>query len=363
MVTTKDNQNNMNSDDLIRDFKEVGLTVPDGLDNDIFEAQRVLMEKRRDLGLNRVKRKQSSLCQPVESAGRTTDENINKDSGDLAAILSRCLQKAASQEEAAPEVKATGCLKENSSYKTLSYRCKLPRLLCLVSPFFPVSRIKLSKDFSGEGITISNPWGEIYYKGQQLTIGHEDLLLAILALIKIDPRYADYNHNNIYFRGRKSSILNILGLSDGAGNYERLEQMLKDLQTGLIKVNKVNNKKMEQAESSPLIRVNVQENGVLAVFPHPLFFDNSTKHQSIDFKFRMSLKSRISKALYRFVVSHKFKNIPFKLATISHAVNLDPQMSVKEQRLCIKAAIDELKEAKKLSQNTRIDERNLVWFN
>lgn len=235
----------------------------------------------------------------------------------------------------------------------------LPHDLARCSPFFPLDKKALStrREWKEELVISSGPWGQLEFKGKQLAIREESLLLAIMALIDAgrDKETEDVNGQaaNAY-SGPIRPILQLMGLSDGANNYKRLMESLDLLQGCQFKLT---TKRGIFAVGSPVSYYSHEKgSGRVRVVLSPYFLEMFTAGRVglLDVLRRASLKGEIAKALFRFLESHRTKSWEGHMLTLAGALNLDRNQEPFRLREQIKRAIAPLVKAGVLARKSGI---------
>lgn len=235
----------------------------------------------------------------------------------------------------------------------------LPHDLARCSPFFPLDKKGLAarREWKDELVISSGPWGQLEFKGKQLAIREESVLLAILALIDgerdKETEQVEGQAANAY-SGPIRPILNLMGLSDGASNYKRLLESLDLLQGCQFKLT---TKRGIFAVGSPVSYYSHETgSGRVRVVLSPYFLEMFATGRVglLDVIRRASLKGEISKALFRFLDSHRARSWEGHMLTLAGALNLDRNQEPFRIREQIKRGITPLVKAGILSRKSGI---------
>ena len=220
----------------------------------------------------------------------------------------------------------------------------LPSEMARCSPFFPLDKKSLgSRPLLEDFVITRGPWGEIIFTGQKLSTYEESALLAVLALIdgqrEKETEQVEGGQANSY-SGPILPILKLMGLSDGKANYSRLFSSLELLQGCKVKLSikgKVRSigSLVQYVEYDPGTREDVK------IVLNPYFREtfSTGRVALLDVIKRAKLSGEVSKALFRFIESHRGCTWEGHLLTLAAALNLDleqPGFKLREQ---IKKAI------------------------
>lgn len=264
--------------------------------------------------------------------------------------------------------------------------CGFPTDMTRCSPFFPMNPNELGdRRYLENYLITSASWGEIRYTGPQLSIYEEDVLLALLAILDKESQYrkvsyayeaaTEYNGMggwntklHIYgeegegwgrktytYKGPMLPLLRLLGIErPGKTNYARLLSSLERLTVAGVKISISTGKTKSGKRRSPRIsQMCAMLGGVywddkkkeLTATINPFFYETYVAERVtlMDVARRMGLKGVISKALYRFVQSHR-QNPVFEghFLTLADALNMDREQPAWKVRQLLKTAINEL---------------------
>lgn len=237
----------------------------------------------------------------------------------------------------------------------------MPSDLCRVSPFFPMNPRQMEKREYIRGMVIaSNAWGEVTYTGPKLSTFEEDVLLAVLALLKsVDPKETDGRPAWTY-AGPLRPILVALGhKTTGKRNYERVKSAI-ELLTGAVV--KLQTKRGRWAISSIMAGADGNDtDATVAVTVNAYFAEMYAAGavNMLDLAKRAELSRPVSKALHRFATSHR-DTWRGHFLTLAAAINLDLERPHFELRRQIKQAMTELRKVGVLSQKSKFSAADVV---
>ncbi len=267
----------------------------------------------------------------------------------------------------------------------LAHWCGFPTDMTRCSPFFPMQNNALEhREFLQNYLITSANWGEILYTGPKLSTYDEDVLLSLLALLDGESKYrerSDYvegkiNDVNIVIATKEGTtdipeyinkrttytyvgpvypILKMLGYKNpNKKDYLRIISSLERLAVSAVKISistgktKSGKKREPRITQMSSILAGVQwdnKEKILTATVNPFFYETymSGNITFIDVARRMELRGVISKALYRFVQSHR-QNPVFAghFLTLADALNMNREQPAKEIRRKLKVAINEL---------------------
>ena len=248
--------------------------------------------------------------------------------------------------------------------------CPLPTDMCRVSPFFPLSKKELKKrDFIEEEVIVTSSWGQITYTGPKLSVYEEDALIAILTVFdkKIKNNYKIIDDKKTYVY--KGSILPFLrlytkGRNPSSKDYTSFLKKINLLASTNIQIityyQSTDEKKKRKIEGFNLIVHYFWDdvNKKIEIELNPYFYDIYMRknYTLLDLNIRFKLKKPVSKALYRFIKSHKGKVWKGHYITLAKALNLDTSQDTSKKAIYIKIniqnAIKELKSHNVLSKRS-----------
>lgn len=231
----------------------------------------------------------------------------------------------------------------------------MPNDLCRLSPFYPMAPKQLADRQLLRGVVIAKSgWGEIFYSGPKLSTFEEDILLALLALIRNGKQSGDDTTQWTY-SGPLRPILTIIGYkTTGKRNYERVKAAIELLQMAVIKL---------QTKKGLWDRVNMvshsggnEKEATISVTLNPYFVEmyEAGSINLIDIAKRAELTRPVAKALHRFATSHRD---PWRghFLTLAGVINLETDKPHFEIRRQIKQAMADLRKVGVLSKKSRFD--------
>lgn len=230
----------------------------------------------------------------------------------------------------------------------------IPSDLCRVSPFFPMGKIEMGGRPFIRGLAITkSAWGEVTYTGPKLSTFEEDVLLAVLALLKT-IRPVEYEGRPIWtYKGPLRPILTTMGYKrTGSDNYRRVKAALELLSVAGVKLQ---TKRGKWAMVTMLTWASGDDNSRdISVTVNPYFAEiyAAGAVNLLDLVKRAELSRPISKALHRFATSHR-GNWRGHFLTLAAAINLDMDNPQKELRRQIKQAMTELRKVGVLSSRSK----------
>ena len=278
----------------------------------------------------------------------------------LAACMERIKAKRAGQTmeehakavavEIRAEIAPTGVLPPEQGWFCFA---PMPTDMCRVSPFFPMNPRQMEKREAFRGMVIArNAWGEVTYSGFKLSTFEEDVLLAILALLKtVEP---EENGKAVWtYSGPLRPILTAMGYqTTGKRNYERVKGALELLAGAVVKVQ---TKKGKWSISSMLAgAVGDDKGATVSVTVNPYFAEMyaAGSVNLLDLAKRAELSRPVSKALHRFATSHRGEWRGHFL-TLAAAINLNLEQPQKQIRRQIKQAMTELRKVGVLAARSK----------
>jgi len=229
----------------------------------------------------------------------------------------------------------------------------MPTDLCRVSPFFPMAQKQMEKREYIEGMVIAaTSWGEVQYTGPKLSTYEEDVLLAILALLKTvqiecggDPGWT--------YDGPLRPILTAMGYrTTGKDNYRRVKNALRRLAVAGVEIQ---TKKGRWAMSTMLTWAGGDDKTKdLTITVNPYFAEMyaAGSVNLLDLAKRAELSRPVSKALHRFATSHRGEWRGHFL-TLAVAINLDMEQPQKQLRRQIQQAMTELRKVGVLASRSK----------
>lgn len=222
----------------------------------------------------------------------------------------------------------------------------MPTDMCRVSPFFPMGTKEMASRTLIRGMVIAkSAWGEVTYSGPKLSVFEEDVLLAILALLKgVEPEEIEGKPAWTY-AGPLRPILTALGYkATGKRNYERIRAALELLAMAVVRIQ---TKRGKWELVNMITRAGGDESeATVAVTVNPFFAEMYAAGavNLLDLAKRSELLRPVSKALHRFATSHR-GDWQGHFLTLAAAINLDLEQPHFEIRRQIRQAMSELRKA------------------
>ena len=219
----------------------------------------------------------------------------------------------------------------------------MPTTIARTSPFFPMSKAEMKNRPLYQDFVIENRWGRITISGPRLSIYDESVLLTLLVLAK--------KHKSDHIQTSFSEMCETMGVARGANTYAAISASLKRFRQAVIDT-ELYKKDSEKKEVARLIGGAIvssvdqeTESGKIKVTLNPYFLAlyGANLTTSLDVGERAKLKGDTTKALYRFIQTHKPGSVPFGLLTLCHGINLNTEQPLFEIRKQIRPALTELK--------------------
>lgn len=236
----------------------------------------------------------------------------------------------------------------------------MPSDMCRVSPFFPMNPRQMENREYIRGMVIAkNAWGEVTYTGPKLSTFEEDVLLAVLALLKTVEPDAEGKAGWTY-AGPLRPILKVMGhKTTGKRNYERVKNALELLAGAVVKLQ---TKRGRWAISSILAGAEGSAaDATVSVTVNAYFAEmfSAGAVNLLDLAKRAELSRPVSKALHRFATSHRE---PWRghFLTLAAAINLDLDRPHFELRRQIKQAMTELRKVGVLAAKSKFSAADVV---
>ena len=238
--------------------------------------------------------------------------------------------------------------------------CGFPTDMTRCSPFFPILANELGdRKYMRDFVITSANWGQIFYSGPQLSIYEEDALIVVLAMLEQVNENREItklqNRKTYSYRGPALPLLRLLGYKrPGKDAYKRFISTLELLVHAGVKLEISSGKTKSGRKRSPkYIQIeNIlssvfwdEEKKELSVVINPFFYETYLAGQVslFDVAKRMRLNGSISKALYRFVQSHRSDAVfTGHFLTLADALNLDRDQPAFKTRQNLKKAINVL---------------------
>jgi len=265
------------------------------------------------------------------------------------------VQVSAAQAIALPATKKHVPAQE-SLFKWVGFPTDMTR----VSPFFPMN-VKDLKDrpFMKNLVITAAGWGKITYTGPKLSTYDEDTLLVLLACLESTSKHRSETmfkdgRKTYTYKGPVLPLLQALGYnSPGKEAYARFIESLRLLAGAVVELSissgqRGNEKKDPRFTSMSAILANAtwdNESKVLSVTINPFFYEAylSGTVTLMDVAKRMSLPGGIARSLYRFVQSHRDRQVfSGHFLTLAQVLNMDTAQPRRKVRELLKKAISEL---------------------
>ena len=255
--------------------------------------------------------------------------------------------------QAKTSVLATGKKGEHPKKQWFGYPTDITR----VSPFFPLNRQEMGKNrrYFEDVKIVDNSWGSIHYTGPQLSIIDEDVFVALMVLISGNNKHIHVvdDKTTFEFKGSASELLRTMYPNDrrpSKNDYTRLIESLNRMMAAVIKLSVVS-----QADSSgkPMKQVFLRHmleyanwdevTKQLEVRVSPFFYLAYTQGNVtyLDSLSRYDLSGSISKAMYRFIQSHREKYSGGYMV-LAAALNMNLSQPAKEIRRKLREGVTEL---------------------
>ena len=229
----------------------------------------------------------------------------------------------------------------------------MPTDMCRVSPFFPMSKNEMaSRPFIQGMVIAATRWGEITYTGPKLSTLEEDVLLAVLALLKtVEPTNKDGQAWT--YTGPLRPILTTMGYkATGKNDYKRVKDALERLTMAGVKLQ---TKRGKWGSGTMLAWAGGDDKtSALTVTVNPYFAEMYAAGtvNLLDLAKRAELSRPVSKALHRFTTSHR-GDWRGHFLTLAAAINLDMGRHHFELRRQIKQAMAELRKVGVLAARSK----------
>lgn len=254
--------------------------------------------------------------------------------------------------------------------------CPLPTPLARTSPFFPIAQQKMSdRTFFEDTLISDNPWGTIVFTGPKLSTFDEDVLFAILALIDSSKNIKTVETElglAYLYRGQFQPLLDLMRLKNSGQSRERIKRALKRLMASVVEINfyeRTGKRSGKKRKVTRHVAKNMlmfydwnKEDRTLSLTINPYFREMYLQERitKIDVLRRSEIRSPISKALFRFIQSHREPKWKGHFLTLSRSLNLDLEQQDKQLRRQIKTAINDLTKREILTQESTFEGRDIV---
>ena len=262
---------------------------------------------------------------------------------------------------------------------TKSAWCSYPTDMTRLSPFFPmnVNQIGEQRPFLRNVVITSGGWGEMTYSGPKLSIYEEDCLIALLAMIDDKHQREEIiveDKPTYKYSGSVLPLLKLLGYTrPGKDAYDHLISSLSLLMSSVIimKLSGGTSKNGKKNDIRYIHMLNLlssvkwdDKKKELQAVVNPYFYEMyyNKRVTLLNVQKRMEIRGLISKALYRFVQSHR-KNIGLfvgNFLTLANAINMDTTQQKYKIRQLLKKAILELIKKNILTPQSGFIDRDIV---
>ncbi len=235
----------------------------------------------------------------------------------------------------------------------------MPTEIARTSPFFPMGRAEKTNRPVYNDFVIKNNWGTITISGKKLSIQDESVLLSILFLVK---KYKADKFSTDY-----AELCQIMGIERGTSQYRSIEEGLTRLAKAVVETKLFDTANLEKCDVirsiTGAILSNVDQKPKstkvdITVNPYFLALYGANMTTGIDLDKRAKLKGDVSKALYRFLETHTGGGIPYGLATLVLALNLNAEQPLTELRRTIRKALAELQK-NEIIKRWKMDKKDL----
>lgn len=244
-----------------------------------------------------------------------------------------------------------------------------PTELTRCSPFFPLSTQEMAaRPFLNDLVIADHSWGQVKFTGQKLSVYDEDFLMILLAAI--NKQNIKRNVEGYTYVGSMTHLLKIKGITSPGQNhreeayasYKRMSGSTFEIDTSPVRSGKSTRGKKSAVNNIIANLVYDRKAGLLTATVNPYFFEMYCRGEVtwIDIEVRTKLKSPISKALHRFVMSHQKDYWTGPLTLLAAALNLDPDLPKNKVRERLKKAIKELVTSGVLQANSAVINDNVT---
>lgn len=248
----------------------------------------------------------------------------------------------------------------------------LPHEMCKVPIFYPLSDKELSEDRRVfKKVTAISKWGEATIRGFKLSIFEEDVLLALIKLAKGNLNPTD---KELILETTLVKVAKFIYGKNGHGreNYISIDKAIKNLGLVQFSISIFGNSKNGFSKTveheitiSALIYdayVNLKT-GLCVVKFNPGFFTllSNSSLTYINFTLRRKLKKAGSKALLRFISTHKGL-VRINILTALKAINFNTNQPMFRLRCYVKECFAELKKAGVLGSKAKIYPDDTLYF-
>lgn len=250
----------------------------------------------------------------------------------------------------------------------------LPHQMAKTSIFFPMSDRELKEENRKiSRIEHETGWGRVVIEGIKLAIFEEDIFLV---LMKIAKDCFKKDKNGYFIEASMREIVNMLYGSSGytKKSFERVERTLDNFQLIRFELATFDwtkkGKERIKTETKRSIGGIVQsykynkETKALKIYfnPHFMAYFLESMLTNIDFSLRRKLKKDGSKAILRFLSTHRNPG-EMHILTVLNAINFNTNQPMFKLRQLFKSFLRELKQNGVLGTKTRLYKGDTVYFN
>lgn len=249
----------------------------------------------------------------------------------------------------------------------------LPHQLAKTSIFFPMSDRELKEESRLiSRIEQKTGWGTVIVEGIKLAIFEEDVLLALLHLLKTNPTQLK---DEVSLETNINDLVNILYGASGYSSRNE-EVILRALDRfGHVSFHLIVGNWKKKRKARVRVETKTTINGILSAHhydattknlkihfnPYFLAFFLESMLTTISLSMRRKLKKDGSKALLRFLEAHTNPG-PMDFITVLEAINYNINQPKYKLRWRMKSFITELKQYGVLGNKTKIFQDDKVYF-
>lgn len=249
----------------------------------------------------------------------------------------------------------------------------LPHQMAKTSIFFPMSDRELGEERRKIArLEHETPWGKVVIEGIKLAIFEEDIFLA---LIKIAKDKIIESGGRYLLQINMKDVVNLLYGSSGytQKSFERVENALQHFQLVRFELTTYDWKKKGKERLKTRVTRSIgnivesykydEKTKELEIYFNPQFFAYFLESMltNINFSLRRRLKKDGSKALFRFLSTHRNPG-HMHILTVLNAINYNTSQPMYELRRKFKQFVAELKKNGVLGGKTRLSKNDTVSF-
>ncbi|OIO33783.1 MAG: hypothetical protein AUJ70_02565 [Candidatus Omnitrophica bacterium CG1_02_40_15] len=249
----------------------------------------------------------------------------------------------------------------------------LPHQMAKTSIFFPMSDRELKEENRKIGrIEHETGWGRVVIEGVKLAIFEEDIFLVLMKIAK-DRFRSDKNGH--FIETSMQEIVNVLYGSSGytKKSFERVERALDNFQLVRFELATFDWTKKGKERIKTEIKRSIggivqsykynKETKTLKIYfnPHFMAYFLESMLTNIDFSLRRRLKKDGSKALLRFLSTHRNPG-EMHVLTVLNAINFNTNQPMFKLRQLFKAFLKELRQNGVLGTKTKLRKGDTVCF-